>query len=133
MPIGIMIVMVTSFFYLLRNACVFLFLSVLCNQPPTPNPQTTKRPNDQTTKRPNDQLSTDFPLCTDLPPIIFFSFSCKREWEFVIFNIIDYLCAKLCTMDKIKLLPYGISDFKQVRQEGKYYVDKTMFFQQMEK
>ena len=35
-------------------------------------------------------------------------------------------------MDKIKLLPYGISDFKQVRQEGKYYVDKTIFIQRME-
>ena len=35
-------------------------------------------------------------------------------------------------MDKIKLLPYGISDFKQLRQEGKYLVDKTMFIQRME-
>ena len=32
----------------------------------------------------------------------------------------------------IKRLPYGISDFKQVVREGKYYVDKTMFLPQME-
>ena len=31
-----------------------------------------------------------------------------------------------------KLIPYGISDFKQVRKENKYLVDKTMFFEQME-
>ena len=32
----------------------------------------------------------------------------------------------------IKLIPYGISDFKQVREENKYLVDKTRFFEQME-
>ena len=31
-----------------------------------------------------------------------------------------------------KLIPYGISDFKQVRKENKYLVDKTRFFEQME-
>ena len=31
-----------------------------------------------------------------------------------------------------KLIPYGISDFKQVREEGLYFVDKTMFFEQLE-
>ena len=31
-----------------------------------------------------------------------------------------------------KQIPYGISDFKQVRQENKYLVDKTMFFEKME-
>ena len=31
-----------------------------------------------------------------------------------------------------KLIPYGISDFKQVREENKYLVDKTRFFEQME-
>lgn len=35
-------------------------------------------------------------------------------------------------MKKVKLLPYGISDFKQLRKEGKYYVDKTMFLPTME-
>ena len=30
-------------------------------------------------------------------------------------------------MEKIKLLPYGISDFQQVRKEGKYFVDKTKY------
>jgi hypothetical protein len=31
-----------------------------------------------------------------------------------------------------KLLPYGISDFKQLRREGKYYVDKTTYLPMME-
>ena len=35
-------------------------------------------------------------------------------------------------MEKIKLLPYGISDFQQVRKEGKYFVDKTKYIQVME-
>ena len=33
----------------------------------------------------------------------------------------------------MKLLPYGISDFRQLRAEGKYYVDKTMFLPVMER
>ena len=32
-----------------------------------------------------------------------------------------------------KPIPYGISDFKQVRQENKYLVDKTMFFERIER
>ena len=32
----------------------------------------------------------------------------------------------------IKRIPYGISDFKQVRSENKYLVDKTMYFEKME-
>ena len=32
-----------------------------------------------------------------------------------------------------KLVPYGISDFEQVRNENKYLVDKTMFFEKMER
>ncbi len=31
-----------------------------------------------------------------------------------------------------KRIPYGISDFKQVREEGLYLVDKSMFFERME-
>ncbi len=31
-----------------------------------------------------------------------------------------------------KQIPYGISDFKQVRKENKYLVDKSMFFEKME-
>ena len=31
-----------------------------------------------------------------------------------------------------KLIPYGISSFKQVREENKYLVDKTRFFEQLE-
>ena len=32
-----------------------------------------------------------------------------------------------------KQIPYGISDFKQVLKENKYLVDKTMFFERMER
>ena len=32
-----------------------------------------------------------------------------------------------------KRIPYGISDFKQVRKENKYLVDKSMFFERMER
>ena len=32
-----------------------------------------------------------------------------------------------------KLIPYGISNFKQVIRENKYLVDKTMFFEKMER
>ena len=35
-------------------------------------------------------------------------------------------------MEKIKRLPYGISDFRQVMREGKFYVDKTMYIPVME-
>ena len=33
---------------------------------------------------------------------------------------------------RIKLIPYGISDFKQLRRENKYFVDKSMFLPLME-
>ena len=35
-------------------------------------------------------------------------------------------------MEKIKRLAYGISDFRQVMREDKYYVDKTMYLPVME-
>ena len=35
-------------------------------------------------------------------------------------------------MASYKLIPYGISDFAQVRHEDKYYVDKTMYLPKME-
>ena len=35
--------------------------------------------------------------------------------------------------NNIKQIPYGISDFKQVLSENKYLVDKTMFFERMER
>ena len=34
--------------------------------------------------------------------------------------------------NEFKQIPYGISDFKQVQEEGLYLVDKTMFFEKME-
>ncbi len=35
-------------------------------------------------------------------------------------------------MESYKLIPYGISDFAQLRGEDKYYADKTMFLPKME-
>ena len=35
--------------------------------------------------------------------------------------------------NNFKRIPYGISNFKQVRAENKYLVDKTMFFEKMER
>lgn len=35
-------------------------------------------------------------------------------------------------MGKVKLLPYGIADFAQVRRENKYYLDKTQYLGLME-
>ena len=35
-------------------------------------------------------------------------------------------------MAPIQRLPYGISDFKQLRAENKYYIDKTMYLPVME-
>ena len=36
-------------------------------------------------------------------------------------------------MSTIRLLPYGISDFKQIQREGKFIVDKTMYISKMER
>lgn len=36
-------------------------------------------------------------------------------------------------MEDVKLIPYGVSDFKQVRKENLYYSDKTMFLERMER
>ncbi len=36
-------------------------------------------------------------------------------------------------MGQYKLLPYGISDYAQVKREGNYLVDKTMYLERMEK
>ena len=36
------------------------------------------------------------------------------------------------TSNDFKRIPYGISDFRQVREEGLYLVDKSMFFERME-
>ena len=35
-------------------------------------------------------------------------------------------------MKQVKGIPYGISNFEQVRNEGKYYVDKTMYLPLLE-
>lgn len=35
-------------------------------------------------------------------------------------------------MTQFKRLPYGISDFRQIMREGKYFVDKTMFIEKIE-
>ena len=36
-------------------------------------------------------------------------------------------------MGQYKLLPYGISDYAQVKRAGKYMVDKTMYLERMER
>ena len=36
-------------------------------------------------------------------------------------------------MSDIRLLPYGISDFKQIQREGKFIIDKTMYISKMER
>lgn len=36
-------------------------------------------------------------------------------------------------MAKVKLLPYGVSDFKQVVRDNMYYADKTMFLERIER
>ena len=33
---------------------------------------------------------------------------------------------------KIRLIPYGMSDFARIRRENRYYVDKTMFIPMLE-
>ena len=35
-------------------------------------------------------------------------------------------------MTQFKLIPYGISNFKQLRREGLYFVDKTQYIQKLE-
>lgn len=35
-------------------------------------------------------------------------------------------------MNTYKLLPYGISDFRRIRKENYYYVDKSAYIQRME-
>ncbi|MDD7631168.1 MAG: AAA family ATPase [Parabacteroides sp.] len=36
-------------------------------------------------------------------------------------------------MENYKLLPYGISNYVQVRREGLFLVDKTMYLERMER
>ena len=36
------------------------------------------------------------------------------------------------SMNTYKLLPYGISDFRRIREENYYYVDKSTYIQRME-
>ena len=36
-------------------------------------------------------------------------------------------------MEKYKLLPYGISNYAQIKREGKYMVDKTKYLERMER
>lgn len=35
-------------------------------------------------------------------------------------------------MANVKLIPYGISDFRQIRRENKYYTDKTKYLSKLE-
>ena len=36
-------------------------------------------------------------------------------------------------MEQIRQIPYGVSDFRSVRESNLYYVDKTMFLPELEK
>ena len=47
-----------------------------------------------------------------------------------------YLCAQVCAtkkyMNKIKKIPYGMTDLETIIREGYYYVDKTSFIPKLE-
>lgn len=47
-----------------------------------------------------------------------------------------YLCAQMCAtkkyMNKIKKIPYGMTDLETIIREGYYYVDKTSFIPKLE-
>ena len=34
-------------------------------------------------------------------------------------------------MEQIKQIPYGVSDFRAVRVNGMYYVDKSMYIEEL--
>jgi len=36
-------------------------------------------------------------------------------------------------MNKIKTIPYGVSDFEVINKSNEYYVDKTSFIPELEK
>ena len=48
----------------------------------------------------------------------------------MIFNVIGIM--ESTAKNKIRLIPYGMSDFARIRRENRYYVDKTMFIPRLE-
>ena len=40
---------------------------------------------------------------------------------------------KTFIMEQIRQIPYGVSDFRSVRESGLYYVDKSMYIEELEK
>ena len=36
-------------------------------------------------------------------------------------------------MEQIRQIPYGVSDFRSVREQDLYYVDKSMYIEELEK
>ena len=38
----------------------------------------------------------------------------------------------ICAMRRSEQIPYGVKDFKRIRLENFYYVDKTAFIRKME-
>ena len=41
--------------------------------------------------------------------------------------------AKTKVMEQIRQIPYGVSDFRSVRERNLYYVDKSMYLAELEK
>ena len=55
------------------------------------------------------------------------------EWNLCsIFAHIIKNSNNVASMNKVKQLPYGVSDFEYVMRENYYYVDKTMYIPQIE-
>ncbi len=44
----------------------------------------------------------------------------------------SYLSKKLGKMNKTKLLPYGVTDFKRLKTENFYFIDKTKYIEDIE-
>ena len=40
--------------------------------------------------------------------------------------------AKMKIMEQIRQIPYGVSDFRSVRERNLYYVDKSMYLEKLE-
>ena len=39
----------------------------------------------------------------------------------------------MSVMEQIRQIPYGVSDFRSVRESGLYYVDKSMYIEEIER
>ena len=57
---------------------------------------------------------------------------CHSKWVAIRSQLKNYITANSHAL-RNSLFSYGISDFKQVWRESKYLVDKTMYFERMER